>query len=139
MFLTLFLTLTMNSLIWIIWVSIWILCSWINTQIYNLISVPQITRLLVGDTITSSKTNPHNGRKKQKRSYGKIKNNKTMLKILQFTQILYHKQQSSILQCFSRIKFLKSLFWNTFFSFIFRSKIIINTAEKDQIKYFAQN
>ena len=139
MFLTLFLTLTMNSLIWIIWVSIWILCSWINTQIYNLISVPQITRLLVGDTITSSKTNPHNGSKKQKRSYGKIKNNKTMLKILQFTQILYHKQQSSILQCFSRIKFLKSLFWNTFFSFIFRSKIIINTAEKDQIKYFAQN
>ena len=62
-----------------------------------------------------------------------------MLKILQFTQILYHKQQNSILQCFSRIKFLKSLFWNTFFSFMFRSKIIINTAEKDQIKYFAQN
>ena len=139
MFLTLFLTLAMNSLIWIIWVSIWIFCSWINTQIYNLISVPQITRLLLGDTITSSKTNPHNGSKKQKRSYGKIKNNKTMLKILQFTQILYHKQQNSILQCFSRIKFLKSLFWNTFFSFMFRSKIIINTAEKDQIKYFAQN
>ena len=54
------------------------------------------------------------------------------LKILPFTQILYRKQQSSILRCFSRLKFEKSLFRNTFFSFMFGSKMIIHTAEKDQ-------
>ena len=63
-----------------------------NTRIYNLISVPQITRLLLGDAIISSKTDPHNGSKKEKRSYGKIENNKTMLKILPFIRILYLKQ-----------------------------------------------
>ena len=51
-----------------------------TSRIYNLISVPQITRLLSGDAIVSSKTDLHNGSKKEKRSYGKIKN-KTMLKI----------------------------------------------------------
>ena len=57
-----------------------------NTQIYNLISVPQITRLLLGDEMISSKTDPHNGSKKEKRIYGKIEN--TMLKILPFIRIL---------------------------------------------------
>ena len=84
-----------------------------------------------------SKTDSHNGSKKEKRGYGKIKNNKTMLKILQFTQIFYLKQQQ-ILRCFSRLKFEKSLFRNKFFSFISRSKMIIHTTKKDQIKYFAQ-
>ena len=48
-----------------------------NTGIYNLISVSQITRLLLGDVTISSKTNLHNGSKKEKRSYGKVRNNKT--------------------------------------------------------------
>ena len=68
-----------------------------NTRIYNLIFVPQITRFLVGDAIISSKTDPHNGRKKENRSYGKVKNNKTMLKLLPFIRVLSLKQQSSIL------------------------------------------
>ena len=58
-------------------------------------SVPQITWLLLGDAMISSKTDLHNGSKKEKRSYGKVKNNKTMLKILTFIRILYFKQQSS--------------------------------------------
>ena len=52
-----------------------------NTRIYNLIFVPRITLFLLGEAIISSKTDPHNGNKKEKRSYGKVKNNKTMLKI----------------------------------------------------------
>ena len=110
-----------------------------NTGIYSFISVPQITRFLLGDVIISSKTEPHNVSKKEKRSYGKSKTNKTTLKILSFIQILYLKQESSILRCYSRLKFEKSLFSNTFFSFIFRSKMIVHTAEKEQMKYFVQN
>ena len=83
-----------------------------------------------------SKTDPHSGSKKEKRRYGK--NNKTVLKILPFILILYLKHQISILWCFCGLKFEKS-FNNTFFSFIFRCKIIVHTAEKDQIKYFYQN
>ena len=49
-------------------------------------------------------------------------------------QILYLKKQGSILRCFCRLKFEKSLFNNTFFSFIFRNKMIVHKAEKDQIK-----
>ena len=52
----------------------------------------QITRFLLGDAWISSKTEPHNSSKKEKRSYDKIKNKKTMLKILQFIRILYLKQ-----------------------------------------------
>ena len=95
-----------------------------NTRIYDLISVSQITRLLLGDAINSSKTDPH-GSKKERRSYGKIESNKTMLKILPFIQIFYLKQQNSILQCFSRLEFEKSLFSNTFFSFVFRIIVIM--------------
>ena len=79
----------------------------INTRIYNLICVPQIARLLLGDAIISSIADPHNGSKKEKRNYGKTKNDKTMLKILPFIRILYLKQQSNILQYFSRLKFEK--------------------------------
>ena len=43
------------------------------------------------------------------------------------------------MRCFSRLKFEKTLFSNTFFSFIFHSKITVHTAEKKQIKYFAPN
>ena len=54
--------------------------------------------------------------------------------------ILYLKQQSSILWCFCRLKFWKkSLFTNMFFSFTFRSRMIVHAAEKNQVKYFAQN
>ena len=111
----------------------------VNAWIYNLISVPQIARLLLGDAIILSKTNLHNGSKKGKRSNSIIENNKSTLKVLPFIQILYLKQQSSILWCFSRLKFDKRIFSNTFFSFIFRSTMIVHTAEKYQIKYFAQN
>ena len=43
-----------------------------NVWIYNLISVPQITRLLLGDAIILSQTDLHNGSKKEKKKYGKI-------------------------------------------------------------------
>ena len=49
----------------------------------------------------SSKTGAQNGSKKNKKNYGTIKNNKTMLKILPFIQIFYLKQQSSILWAFA--------------------------------------
>ena len=67
-----------------------------NTRVYNLISVPQITQLLLEDAIISSKTEPANGRKNENRSYGEVRNNKTRLKILSLIGILYLKQQSNI-------------------------------------------
>ena len=78
-----------------------------NTRIYNFISVPQITRFLLGDTIILSKADLYNSRKKEKISYGEVKSNKTMLKILPFIRIYYLKQESSILWCFCRLKFEK--------------------------------
>ena len=54
-------------------------------------------------------------------------------------RILYLKQQSSILQYFSRLKFEKRLCSGMFFRFIFCSKMIVHTVQKDQIKYFARN
>ena len=63
-----------------------------NTRIYNVISVPQITWLFLGDAIISSKTDPDNNSKKEKRSCGKTKNNKSILAILPFIRILYLKQ-----------------------------------------------
>ena len=65
-----------------------------NTRIYSLISVPQITRLLLGDAIISSKTDPHNGSKKEKRSYGEVKNNNTMLMTLMGTLSSFHKSRN---------------------------------------------
>ena len=53
--------------------------------------------LLLGDAVISSRTDPHYGSKKEKKKYGKIKSDKTMLNILPFIGILYLKQQSSIL------------------------------------------
>ena len=67
-----------------------------NRRVYSLISVPQITRLLSGDPAISSKTDARSGSKKEKRIYGKIRNNKIISTILSFIWIL--KQQSNILQ-----------------------------------------
>ena len=50
-----------------------------------------------------------------------------MLKILPFIRILYLKQQSSILQCFR------------FLGYISQQDDPVHAAEKDQIKYVAQN
>ena len=62
----------------------------LNTRVYNLISVPQTTRLLLEDVISSSKTEPHNGSKKENQSYGgEVRNNKAVLKILSLIWILY--------------------------------------------------
>ena len=43
-----------------------------NTRIYNLISIPQITRLLLRDEIISRKTDPRGGSKKGNRSHGML-------------------------------------------------------------------
>ena len=40
--------------------------------------------LVLGEAIISSKTDLHNGRKKEKRNYGEVKNNKAMFKMLLF-------------------------------------------------------
>ena len=80
----------------------------VNTRVYNLISVPPITWLLLEDVIISSKTEPRNGSKKENRSYGEVRKNKTMLKIFSLVRILYLKQQSNILRSFY------SLFSNKF-------------------------
>ena len=79
-----------------------------NTRIYNLNSVPQITQLLLEDAIISRKTEPANGSKNENRSYGEVRNNKTRLKILSLIGILYLKQQKNILRSFY------SLFSNKF-------------------------
>ena len=76
---------------------------------------------------------PLDGSKKEKRNYGKVKNDKTMLKVLSFIWILYLRQ------LLSATLFEKSLFSNKFFSFTFHSKMTVHTAEKDQMKYFVQN
>ena len=62
----------------------------------------------------SSKTDPRNGRKKEKKSYGKVRIKKTMLKYLSFVRSLYLKQQNNILRYFCSLKFEKSLFSNKF-------------------------
>ena len=53
-----------------------------NTRFYNLISAPQITRLLLEDAIISSKTEPPNGSKNENRNYGEVRNNKAMLNLV---------------------------------------------------------
>ena len=47
-----------------------------------------MTRFLLKDTIISSKTDPHDGSRKEKTSYGKVKNNKTTLKIAIYSNSL---------------------------------------------------
>ena len=83
-----------------------------NTRIYNLNSVPQITRFLLEVAIVS---NPCCGSYKQKRSNDIVKN-KTMSTILSFIWILLIKQQSNILPCFYSLKVESSLFSNKIFT-----------------------
>ena len=60
-----------------------------------------------------------------------------MSTILSFIQILETTKQYSAVLC--SLKFEKSLFSNKFFNFIFRNKMAVLTAEKDEVKYFTQN
>ena len=75
-------------------------------------------KAIIRNALISSKTNTRNDSKKEKGSYGKVRNRKTMLTIFPFIQILYLKQQSNILPCFCGLKFERGLFSNKFFSFI---------------------
>ena len=49
-------------------------------------------RLLLGDLIILSKADPLSGSNKEKRSYGRVRNNKTISTTLSFIGILYLKQ-----------------------------------------------
>ena len=72
----------------------WTLKHW--TQIYNLISVPQITRFSLGVAIISSKTRVVQGRSRRQK-IEKVQNNKITWTLLLFIRVLYLKQQNSIL------------------------------------------
>ena len=103
-----------------------------NTRIYNFIFVPQvtlnlITRFLSGDAIISRKADPHNGSKIERRNFGKIK------------EFFILNNKAVFSDAFLVYNWKKVWFRNTFFSFIFCSEMIVLTAEKDQIRYSAQN
>ena len=55
------------------------------------------TAFIRGRKIILGKTEPRNGSRKENRSYGEVRNNKAILKILSLIQILYLKQQSNIM------------------------------------------
>ena len=76
----------------------------------------------------TAETEPRNDSKKEKRIYGKVRNNKTMLKILSFIRILCLKNKAIFCFAFAVKNLKKRLFSNKFFSFIFRSKFIVHTA-----------
>ena len=88
-----------------------LLDQYMNTRIYNVSPVPQITRFLLVEAIISSKTNPN-------RSNAKVKNKKIMPAILFF---IFHFHFNNLFRCTCR------------------SRMIVYTIEKDQIKYFVQN
>ena len=67
-------------------------------------------RLLLIISGKKKKTDPRNDSKKEKRSYDKFRNNKTMLKIFSFVQVLYLKEQSNILRCLCSLKFEKKVY-----------------------------
>ena len=69
----------------------------------------------------SNKIDPRSGSKKERRNYGKVRNNKTMPTIWPFIRILHLKQQSNILRCFYRLRFEKVT--KISFSALFRSKM----------------
>ena len=73
-------TLKSLSLLWTrIEKQITVIKNFVNTRVYNLISFPQITLVfLLRDEIISSKTDARGGSKKEKWSYGNVRNNKTM-------------------------------------------------------------
>ena len=86
-----------------------------NTWIYNLISVPRMTRFLLEDAINSSKTDPQNGSKNEKRSYGKVKTNKTYQKYCHlFEFFILNNNQYSVMLC--RLKFEKNVYLTIRFS-----------------------
>ena len=64
-------------------------CIELNTRVCILISVTLITRLLLADAIISSKTDLRSGGKKEKRSYGKVRNKKTMSTIMRVPKRLF--------------------------------------------------
>ena len=68
-----------------------------NTRIYNPSSIPQITRFLLVDAITSSKTNPCSASKKQKRKNSKVRKIKTMSVIIYLTFLSKTTKQNSLL------------------------------------------
>ena len=103
-----------------------------NAWVYNTTFVPKITWFSLGDATISSKTDSSNSRKKDQRSYGKVR---AMLKILSFIWILYFKQYST-LQSFCSLKFEEIFLCNRFLSFILGSKMIVHKAEKEPIKIF---
>ena len=56
----------------------------------HVVFVPQITQFLLGDAIISSKTDPHNDSKKERKKYGKIKNILNNIKYLkQYSAMLF--------------------------------------------------
>ena len=59
-----------------------------NTRVYNLISVPQMTRFLLGDAIMVAR--------RRREANGKVRNNKTMLKSCHLFEF-FNKQQNNIL------------------------------------------
>ena len=109
-----------------------------NTQIYNLISVLQITWFLSADAIISSKTRVVEAGSKRE-GIMEVKNNKTISTILSFISVLYLKQQNNNLRWFCSLKYENSLFSNKLSNCIFRSKRIVYTSKKVHIKYFVQN
>ena len=104
---------------------------YLNTSIYNLISVPQITRFFLADAIILSKTGVVEAKSRRK-AIVEVKNDKTILTILSFVRVLY-------LWCFCSLKFENSLFSNKLFNFIFWSKRIVYTVKKVHIKYIVLN
>ena len=118
-----------------------------NTRIYNLDSVPQITRFLLTNAVISSKANPCSGSIRQKEGTGEsgigdchfvglafkgLKVIKHCQRFCYLFQILYLKQQSIILWCFCSLKFEKRLYSNELTSCIFCSNGIIYTAGQIQ-------
>ena len=79
--------------------------------------------------IILSKTDLHNGSKKDKRKYGKIKNNKNIKNLVIYWNSLFETTKQYSAMVFSRLKFEKSLLL-LLFRFIFHSKMIVHTAER---------
>ena len=117
---------------------IWTFFTQCNTRIYNLISVPHITRFLLRDPIISSKTHVMEVRSRREANV-EVKNNEIISAILLFIQVLYLKQQKNILPCFCSLKFENSLFSSKLSNCIIRSKRIVYKTKKVYIKYVVQN
>ena len=102
-------------------------------------SIPHITRFWLVSAIISCKASPCG--KKQKRNNRKVKNKKNVshLFIWIFLFEFYLKACLNFLRCFDSLTFENSLFSNKLSRCICRCKMIVNAAEKNQIKYLVQN